>query len=240
MTETCGPDRNCALPPLVLASMSPRRRLLLGLFNIPFSVVPSSVDETQVSGSSPEEFALNAAREKALDISRGRTDGAFVLGADTIVVLDVESHVDHAACEQWPGFRAFPHHSEFILGKPSGAEEAGEMLRRLSGRTHRVITGVALCRGADVITVAAETTAVRFRELAAEEITAYIATGEPLDKAGSYGIQGRAEKFIDSVDGDLANVIGLPLPLVFQILRPFYPSIVMPSSDNLTDAYREG
>lgn len=262
-------------PPLVLASISPRRRRLLSLFNIPFTIVPSSVDESQISGNSPEDFARNAAREKALDVTRQTSadetlalkpeppilpnespmlsEGSpilgkqtLVLGADTIVILDVESDADRTACQRWPGFQLYPRQDKFVLGKPSTPEEAAEMLQRLSGHTHHVITAVALCQGErtipqpQTIAVEAETTAVTFKKLTPNEIAAYIATGEPLDKAGSYGIQGHAEKFIQNVDGDLGNVIGLPLPLVFRMLHPHYPAIKMPDTENLSDAYREG
>ncbi|HXX00154.1 MAG TPA: Maf family protein [Candidatus Acidoferrales bacterium] len=188
---------------LVLASASPRRQELLRSAGIPFSVEPANVDETPFAGESPRDCAERLAREKALAVFAARPHDR-VLGADTVVAVD-----------------------ETILGKPVDGEDAARMLRLLSGRVHRVITGVCLVEagpgrqgsGGSHITTASETTLVTMNELSEEDIRGYVATGEPMDKAGAYAIQGMAARFIPRIEGDYSNVVGLPVALVLRILR---------------------
>jgi septum formation protein len=191
---------------LVLASASPRRRELLAQVGYAFQVRPAHIPEDPMPGEDPIVYVTRLAREKAEAIFRGMTvkdstkarlDGQAlaVLGADTTVTLD-----------------------NAILGKPENAEDAARMLRLLSGRTHRVITGVALVT-AEGTEVAAEATAVRFLTLYEEEILAYVASGEPMDKAGAYAIQGRAARWIPRIEGCYFNVMGLPLALVSSLLE---------------------
>ena len=190
-------------PRLVLASTSPRRRELLGLLGLPFEVVASHYDEELLSpsGLSPDDYVLQLASGKASEVA-GRTDGdALVIGADTTVVLDGR-----------------------YLNKPADPDDACRMLRTLSGRTHQVYTGLCLLRGSTVQTGHAVTD-VTFAEISDEIITAYVATGEPLDKAGAYGIQGKALSFIPQVHGDYFNVVGLPLFLLCQMLPKFGVSV---------------
>jgi septum formation protein len=187
---------------LVLASASPRRRDLLAQAGYSFKVHPAYIPEELHEGEDPIAYVSRLAREKAqavfneLAATAPRPSGSplTVLGADTTVTLD--SH---------------------ILGKPEDAADAARMLRLLSGRTHRVITGVAVVT-AEAVEVAAEVTAVRFLALSDEEIAAYIATGEPMDKAGAYAIQGRAARWIPRIEGCYFNVVGLPLALVSTML----------------------
>jgi septum formation protein len=188
---------------LVLASASPRRRELLTQAGFAFEVRPAHIPEDPLPGEDPIAYVVRLARQKAEKVYRdfgqpesGDTapDAITVLGADTTVTLDGQ-----------------------ILGKPEDPADAARMLRMLSGRTHRVITGVAVVN-AQRTEVAAEVTAVQFLTLSDEEIAAYIATGEPMDKAGAYAIQGRAAKWIPRIVGDYFNVVGLPLALVSQLL----------------------
>ena len=202
---------------LVLASGSPRRKLLLGLLGIPFAVEPSDVDESGISAPSPQEFARRAAEAKCLDVA-GKRD-ALVVGSDTVV------HFREASGE------------EIMLGKPSGPEEAVWMLRQLQGRTHQVTTGVAVSRpGGGPPEIGSKTTNVIFRPLSEEEIKSYVATGESLDKAGSYAVQGQGGDFIEKIDGDLQNVIGLPLKLMADMLKKDYPDLRMPDAETLRKA----
>jgi len=234
---------------LVLASASPRRQELLRNAGISFVVQAADIDETPLAGEGARECAERLAREKALAVWRVRT-GDVVLGADTIVVVD-----------------------DVILGKPVDADDAGRMLRMLSGRVHRVITGVAVAgvrgqglgaseeagvsgqgsvaseklervsgfqfpvageteersgpmmRGEELaaehwrLTTASETTLVTMSEFSEAEIWEYVATGEPMDKAGAYAIQGRASRWIPRIEGDYSNVVGLPVALVYGMLR---------------------
>lgn len=187
---------------LILASASPRRRELLAQAGYAFEVRPAHVPEDPRPGEEPIAYVVRLAREKAEAVYgelAGRdgsaASGLTVLGADTTVVVDGE-----------------------ILAKPEDAADAARMLGMLSGRTHRVITGVALAT-AEGTEVAAEATAVRFVALAEEEIAAYVATGEPMDKAGAYAIQGRAAKWIPRIEGCYFNVVGLPLALVSAMLE---------------------
>jgi septum formation protein len=178
---------------LILASASPRRRELLTQANISFIAQPADIDETHRAGESPEAFTQRLAREKAEAVF-AKDRSATVLGADTVVVCDAE-----------------------ILGKPADEADAARMLKKLSGRDHRVITGIALVSPSGTQTHA-ETTTVSMREISEEEISSYIATGEPMDKAGAYAIQGIAAKFITQIDGDYNNVVGLPVKRVQQML----------------------
>lgn len=183
---------------LVLASASPRRRELLTQVGFSFTVHPAHIPEDPTPGEEPTRYVTRLAREKAQAVYgqlAASDDALTVLGADTTVTLD-----DH------------------ILGKPIDAEDAARMLRMLSGRMHRVITGVALVTPT-ATKVAAEVTSVWFRELADAEIAAYVATGEPMDKAGAYGIQGRAARWIPRVEGCYFNVVGLPIARVAALLE---------------------
>jgi septum formation protein len=181
---------------LVLASASPRRRELLTQAGFTFELQPAHIPEDPKAGEDPIAYVVRLAREKAEAVySRLNDSTATVLGADTTVTLD--GH---------------------ILGKPEDAVDAARMLRLLSGRTHRVITGVAVVT-ANRTEVAAEVTAVKFLALSNEEIDAYIATGEPMDKAGAYAIQGRAARWIPRIEGDYFNVVGLPIALVSTLLE---------------------
>jgi septum formation protein len=184
---------------LILSSASPRRRELLRQAGFDFQVRPSRVEEVLRPGETPEEFARRAACEKALDVAASAPTDTLVLGADTVVVSNGE-----------------------ILGKPTDADDAARMLRLLSGVTHRVISGVCLVRPPRRIeALAHETTLVAFRRLDEEEIRNYIASREPFDKAGAYGIQGLASRFVTRLEGCYFNVVGLPLALVYGLLKPF-------------------
>ena len=192
---------------LVLASASPRRRELLAQAGFTFTVHPAHIPEDPLEGEDPIAYVTRLAREKAEVVFRALSaennakqesdsepSELVVLGADTTVTLDDE-----------------------ILGKPEDAADAARMLHRLSGRTHRVITGVAVV-SAQRVEVAAEATAVRFLTLSDQEIDAYVATGEPMDKAGAYAIQGLAARWIPRIEGCYFNVVGLPLALVAAML----------------------
>jgi len=187
------------MPRIILASQSPRRRQLLGQIGIErFDILVPEADESYDPALSPEEIVCSICRKKA-EAARAlaRDSGAVVIAADTMVFLD--------------GLR---------LGKPRSREEAFSMLSALSGRTHHVCTGVTVCRGERSET-RAETTAVSFRPLTDAEKWAYIRTGEPMDKAGAYGVQGKAALFISGIQGDYFNVMGLPLYLLGQMLADF-------------------
>ncbi len=178
---------------LVLASRSPRRQEILTCAGIPFRVSAAEVDESVLAGESPEEHVTRLARAKAAAVPSH--PGEVVLGADTVVVLGNE-----------------------ILGKPENPAEAARMLRKLSGREHRVLTGVCLRREGESC-VDVEVTRVRFATLSEQEIADYVASGEPLDKAGAYAIQGLASKFIEKIQGCYFNVVGLPVALVYRRLK---------------------
>lgn len=180
---------------LVLASGSPRRRMLLGAAGVSFEAAESGIDETRKAGEDSRGYAIRMAREKALSVSRKRPE-ALVLGADTIVECDGE-----------------------ILLKPEDAADARRILRTLSGNTHTVITAFALARAGAILEATPVASRVSFRRLNADEIDAYIATGEPFDKAGAYGIQGDGAGFIVDVDGARDNVMGLPVREVLEALR---------------------
>jgi septum formation protein len=173
----------------VLASGSPRRKELLGQLGLEFTVDPADLDEAVRAGEAPAAYVERLAREKAASVA-ARHPGQIVLAADTTVALDGE-----------------------ILGKPADEAQARAMLSRLSGRQHSVFTGVATPSSAVVVE-----SRVRFRPLTPKEIAWYVATGEPMDKAGAYAIQGRAGAFIVALEGSPTNVIGLPLPQTLELL----------------------
>ena len=188
--------------PLVLASQSPRRKELLSILGIPFSIVPSSIDEIPARGENPEQFVVRVARQKGMDVA-SRVSQSVVLSADTVVTVDGE-----------------------ILGKPASPSDAAQMLSKISGRTHRVMTGVCLVLAPRrILALEHETTRVRFRKLSAAEIRDYLRSGEPFDKAGAYGIQGLASKYVTRIEGCFFNVVGLPVPLVYEMLKPFLTDI---------------
>lgn len=187
---------------LVLASSSPRRAELLRNAGFSFAVQPADIDETLRPHEAPRNYVERLACEKALAVFQTRP-GDYVLGADTTVVVGGE-----------------------ILVKPQDSEDAARMLRALSGRVHQVITGVCLASpgpdgkaGSYQLKTGSETTLVTMTELSDEEIRQYVATGDPLDKAGSYGIQGIASRWILRIEGDYYNVVGLPVALVYKWLR---------------------
>lgn len=171
---------------LILASASPRRRELLARFGVPFTVDPAAGPELPPPGADPAHIVMALSEAKAIETA-ARHPGDLVIGADTIVELGGD-----------------------ILGKPADEADAFRMLRRLSGNEHRVFTGVTLVRGEERLS-GAEMTRVFFRDMTDAEIRAYIATGEPMDKAGAYGYQGVAGLFVERIDGDYFNVVGLPL-----------------------------
>ncbi len=179
---------------LVLASASPRRRELLRNAHIPFEVEPADINEAPLPNEPAQAYAERLAREKAQAIARKHPNNP-VLGADTVVVVDNQ-----------------------ILGKPADPADAARMLHLLSGRTHQVITGVCLAVNGHH-SVASEITSVTMSEISEDEITAYISTGEPMDKAGAYAIQGIASRWIPRVEGDYSNVVGLPVALVYRMLQ---------------------
>jgi septum formation protein len=191
---------------LVLASASPRRQELLRNAGIPFTVRPADIPEAPLDGEAPRACAERLAREKAEEVFRLRPDD-FVLGADTVVVVD-----------------------GLMLGKPTDSSDAFRMLRLLCGRTHEVITGICLIGSGKLVPssrfpvpsfsdVRSETTSVTVEDIGDSEIRDYVASGEPMDKAGAYAIQGRASRWISRIEGDYFNVVGLPVSLVFRTLR---------------------
>jgi septum formation protein len=180
-------------PPVILASQSPRRRELLTLVGIAHTVRPADLDESYFVGEQPSAHCERLAREKAAVVARDAPD-ALVIGSDTIVVVDGD-----------------------VLGKPRDETHAAEMLARLSGRSHVVMTAVAVqWRGVEVSAV--EAVGVTFHSLTREDIRAYIATGEPMDKAGAYGIQGYGATIVQRVDGDYFAVMGLPLQRLVRLM----------------------
>ena len=189
---------------LILASASPRRQELLRNAGFSFLVEPATIPEIPQAEESPRVFVERLAREKARAVA-GRHRNDFVLGADTTVVVDGQ-----------------------ILNKPDDAADAARMLRLLSGRTHQVTTGVCLISPvqasggqASAEIVVSETTSVTFQSLTAGDIDFYVETGEPMDKAGAYGIQGIASRWITRIDGDYFNVVGLPVALVSRMLSEY-------------------
>jgi septum formation protein len=181
-------------PRLILASGSPRRRQLLEQLGLTFEVRPSDVDERLLTEEGPAAAAERLARAKA---ERGADPGCLTVGCDTLVA-----------------------HGGAVLGKPDSPREAAAMLERLSGEEHTVYTGIALA-SPDRVESAVEATRVWFRHLTASECADYTATGEPLDKAGSYGIQGFGAAIVDRIEGDYFNVMGLPIRRLLQLLEAF-------------------
>jgi septum formation protein len=178
---------------LVLASQSPRRREILAQAGIPFVVRTAPVDESPLPGETPEQYVQRLAVDKAMAVPAGPDE--TVLGADTTVVIEGE-----------------------MLGKPADAADAKHMLERLSGQRHEVVTGICLKTGATLVSDFSSTR-VWFMSLSPEEIDAYVASGEPMDKAGAYAIQGLASKYIEKIEGCYCNVVGLPVALVHRHLR---------------------
>lgn len=182
---------------LILASASPRRQELLSRLGLDFTVIPARGEESLTPGLSPQEQVLRLAGQKALEVSvrQDHSPGRVILSADTVVVLDGS-----------------------ILGKPRDTDDAARMLSALSGRSHQVLTGVCVLSEAGAQRHCEETQ-VFFRPLTSSEILAYVETGEPMDKAGAYGIQGYGALFAEKIIGDYFNVMGLPLCAVGQLLR---------------------
>ena len=184
---------------LILASASPRRRRLLEQIGLDFQVVPSDINEDNMIGSDPLADVQNLALCKARDVSAKAKD-EIIIGADTEILIDGE-----------------------VLGKPNDKRDAARMLSKLSGRTHQAITGVALVDAeTGVEKTWVEMTLVTFRELSADEISAYVETGEPMGKAGAYGIQGKAAAFVERIEGCYFNIVGLPLAKLVQNLRKMW------------------
>lgn len=184
--------------PLILASNSPRRRELLEQIGLSFTIDPADVDEQILIGETPEDYAVRVARDKAR-VAAQRSGRGIVIAADTIVVLGRE-----------------------VLGKPSDHKDAARMLTLLSGREHRVITGLIVMDAATgKATARTVVTKVWFRALRTSEIDAYVATGEPMDKAGAYGIQEKGALLVDRIEGCYFNVVGLPLAVLGEILEAF-------------------
>ena len=187
---------------MILASASPRRRELLEGLGLKLTICPAKGEEHPESGLSGGETAKRLSCAKCLEVAAGAGEDDVVIAADTVVCLD-----------------------DMILGKPADAADAKRMLRALSGRDHRVFTGVTVCRG-DRVLSDFEETAVHFRPLTEREIAAYLATGEPMDKAGAYGIQGRASLFVRGIEGDYFNVMGLPLCKLGEMLKEIGISLI--------------
>lgn len=179
---------------LILASSSPRRQDILNQLVTSFEIISSNVDESVDKNLPPEEIVMALAKRKASSIANTHQD-AFIIGADTIVVFENQ-----------------------ILGKPADSDEAKQMLTTLSGNTHSVYTGTCIINGRNE-QIFFEKTDVTFWELAEEEIDRYIRTGEPLDKAGSYGIQGYGATLVKSIYGDFYSVVGLPIAKLYQTLK---------------------
>ena len=187
-------------PQLILASASPRRRELLAAGGFRFEVVPSNVVEISRPGERPEAFAQRVAREKAGDVAR-HCPGACILAADTVVVVD-----------------------DVMFGKPTDRDDARRMLRALSGRTHRVLTAVAVMDRDGAVDELLVESHVEFCQLTTDEIEGYLDSGEPFDKAGAYAVQGLAKAFVVAVRGSYSNVVGPPMEEVTVLLRRHLPS----------------
>ena len=185
---------------VILASQSPRRKELLGLFHIPFLIRVADIDETMNDALPAYEEVARVSRQKALAVERTAED--IVIAADTIVVCQGK-----------------------VLGKPKDEADAKKMLQLLSGRDHQVMTGMTVIKGSACRTIT-EVTDIHFRPLSEKEIDAYIASKEPMDKAGSYGIQGGAALFAEKMVGDYYNVMGLPVCRLWQILSDIAPEIL--------------
>ena len=182
---------------IILASGSPRRKQLLEMLDLEFQVIPAKGEEIIPHGAGPDEAVQALSAQKAASVAAERPAEDVIIAADTIV---------------W--------YNGAILGKPRDEQEAARMLSSLSGNTHTVYTGVTVRKG-DTVVTGAEETQVRFRKLSGREIDAYIATGEPMDKAGSYGIQGYGAMFVSHLEGDYFSVMGLPLCPLCRMLRAF-------------------
>ena len=182
---------------IVLASSSPRRRELLSTLGLGFDVIHPSPDETVSGNETPEDFVLRVSAEKASSVSRTLGEGVVVIGADTVVVVDGE-----------------------ILGKPRDPEDASSMLRKLSGKEHHVYTAFSIVRPKnEILHSEIVDTRVRVKPLAASEIEGYIKTGEPMDKAGAYGIQGIGSFMVGGFEGSYSNVVGLPVEELLAALK---------------------
>jgi septum formation protein len=184
---------------IILASSSPRRAEILRQAGIPFETLVTNSDESRRDRESPVELVLRLAEAKARAAASQTSGPGIVLGADTEVVVDGQ-----------------------VLGKPTSADDARAMLRRLSGRVHDVITGLALIKmPGDTLRSEHETTRVTFAAMSDEEITSYVATGEPFDKTGAYAIQGAGGRYVTRIEGCYFNVMGLPLARLYRMLREF-------------------
>ena len=193
-------NRRLKIMNLILASASPRRKELLALFGIPFVIRAADIDETMDPAAAPFDEVARVSRLKAM--ATAREAGDVVIAADTIVVCQGN-----------------------VLGKPADEAEAAAMLRLLSGRDHQVMTGVTVLRG-DRASTFTEVTDLHFRTLSDREIARYVASGEPMDKAGAYGIQGGAALFCTGMTGDYYNVMGLPVCRLGQVLRDTAPELM--------------
>jgi septum formation protein len=184
------------LPTLILASASPRRAEILRTVGWPFEILAVDVDETRRGDEEASIYVERLAGEKAQAAAAVRGAGSTIIGADTVVVIEEE-----------------------ILGKPRDEDDARRMLRQLSARWHQVVTGIALINGTPAeFRVAHETTEVKFAVMSEDEIDWYVSSGEPLDKAGAYAIQGLGSRFIEGIRGDYFNVVGLPVRLLYGLL----------------------
>ncbi|TSA24507.1 septum formation inhibitor Maf [bacterium] len=178
---------------IILASRSPRRAFLLEQVGLHFEQIPSHIEEN-LNGMLPEEFVLYYSREKAEEVQKSHPD-SLIIGADTIVVLD-----------------------NMIIGKPQNDEESFQILKKLSGKCHEVLTGVSILFHDSQISDIAKTK-VYFKQISDEDIREYVFTGEPMDKAGAYGIQGFGSQFIDKIEGCYFNVMGFPIPLFYEMIK---------------------
>ncbi len=186
---------------VILASQSPRRKALMALFPFPVTVRAADIDETMDAAKAPFDEVARVSRLKALAVPREAED--IVIAADTVVVL-----------------------GDTVLGKPGSQAQAEEMLAALSGRDHQVMTGLTVLRGSRAVTVT-EVTDIHFRALSSEEIRRYVRSGEPMDKAGAYGIQGGAALFAEKMVGDYYNVMGLPVCALWKILNQLAPEVLL-------------
>lgn len=197
---------------IVLASQSPRRRELLGKMGLEFTTKSPEIDEEAIHGLPAQELVKTLSREKALHIAQREDPDTIVIGSDTVVVLDGE-----------------------ILGKPTSVGQAEEMITALSSRSHEVCTGVTVCQGEKVVSQV-EVTQVTFRSLTPEEVRRYVQTGEPMDKAGAYGIQGYGALLVEGIQGDYSSVVGLPVCRLGRILLDFGVDCLALSAEREEDA----
>lgn len=185
---------------IILASASPRREEMLKKYNLDFTIFPSQIEEKQRRGQTKEQIAMSLAFEKAFWVSNHFSNGEIIIGADTIVALD-----------------------DVILGKPKDEEDAFSILNALNGKDHTVVTGISIIKAkSNLKIIDYETTVVRFRHLSEEQITRYIKTTEPMDKAGAYGIQGYGQILVEKINGSYTNVVGLPLGKLDYLLNKFF------------------